>query len=138
MLPDRIFLEIVTPNKLIFSGYVEEVYLPGANGYLGILPGHAPLISELQIGEISYRPKGRQKMEYVACSWGVAEVLPEKVSVLAEVAEKATEIDVARAQQAKERAEKRLYSKDPDVDFRRAQLALQRALIRLQVAAKGR
>lgn len=138
MLPDSLFLEIVAPGKLVFSGYVEEVSVPGLNGYLGILPGHAPLLAELRIGEISYRIKGEAAKRYVFCSWGFVEVLPDKVSVLAEVAEKPEEIDVGRAQSAKERAEQKLRSKDPYIDFNRANLALQRALIRLQVANKAR
>ncbi len=138
MLPDAIFLEIVSPARLIFSGQVYEVTVPGLSGQLGILPGHAPLLSELQIGEISYKLKGEATGISVFCSWGFVEVLPDKVSVLAEVAEKPEEIDVKRAQTAKERAEQRLQSKDPYIDFNRANLALQRSIIRLQIVEKGK
>lgn len=133
-MPDTLQLEIVTPDRQVVDDVAEEVQLPGRNGYLGIRPLHAPLITELAIGEISYR-KGSQTF-YLAVAWGFAEVLPHKVTVLAEVAERPNEIDVERARQAKERAEQHLGSSDPDVDFDRAQVALQRALTRLQVAGK--
>lgn len=119
----------------MFSGNVDEVSVPGVEGYLGILPGHAPLLSELKIGEIMYRQEG--KRSYLFCSWGFVEVLADRVTVLAELAERPEDIDVSRAEQAKERAERRLKSKDPEMDFKRAQIALERALIRLQVASKA-
>ncbi|MBI3941198.1 MAG: F0F1 ATP synthase subunit epsilon [Acidobacteria bacterium] len=134
-LPEKLRLEIVTPDRLLFSGEVDEVSVPGVQGYLGILPGHAPLLSELKIGEIMLRQGDRRV--YFFCSWGFLEVLPDRVSVLAEIAERPDEIDVSRAQQAKDRAEKRLKSKDPETDFNRAKVALERALIRLQVAGKA-
>jgi F-type H+-transporting ATPase subunit epsilon len=109
--------------------------LPGANGYLGVLPGHAPLMTELGVGELSYH--SGKKSEHMAVIRGFAEVLPDRVTVLAEVAERAEEIDVARAEEARRRAEKRLASQDPNIDWDRATLALQRALIRMQVASKG-
>lgn len=113
----------------------EEMQIPGKNGYLGILPGHAPLISELGVGEITYR-KLSGAVERLACAWGFAEVLPGKLTILAETAEKADEIDVARAEKQKERAEQHLNSQDPETDFERARVALERAEVRLQVAAK--
>lgn len=127
-------VEIVTPDKLVVTDVAEEMQIPGKKGYLGILPGHAPLITELAVGEISYRKNGITN--YLAVAWGFAEVLSDKVTVLAETAERADEIDVPRAQEAAKRAEARLKSTDPDTDFRRAQVALERALIRIQVATK--
>ncbi len=133
-LPEHIHLEIVTPEKQLFSGTVDSVTLPSSTGYLGILPGHAPLLAELGIGDISYTTRGRT--EFLSCSWGFAEVLPERVIVLAQTAETASEIDVNRAEQAKARAEKILYSKDPSLDYAKAQLALLRAISRLDAARR--
>jgi F-type H+-transporting ATPase subunit epsilon len=127
-------LRIVTPDRELVREDVEEMQLPGKEGYMGILPGHSPLISELKIGEITYRISG--KLNHLAVFWGFVEVLPEQVTVLAEMAEKAEEIDVSRAQAAKERAEKLLHRPDPETDFNRAAVALERALIRLQVASR--
>ena len=129
-----ILLRVVTPNRQVVREDVEEIQAPGREGYLGILPGHAPLISELQPGEMSYR-QGRD-VRKLAVSGGFLEVLPEQVTVLAETAERPEEIDVTRAQSAKDRAEKRIKSPDPEVDINRATVALERALIRLQVAAR--
>jgi F-type H+-transporting ATPase subunit epsilon len=127
-------LEIVTPEKMVVRDQAEEMQIPGKNGYLGILPGHAPLISELAVGEISYRNGGTT--HHLSVAWGFAEVLPDKVTVLAETAERADEIDIKRAQEAKQRAEERLKSGSTDVDFSRAEIALQRAETRLDVAEK--
>ena len=135
MAPQKIQLDIVTPERGVVSEAVDELILPGSEGYLGVRPGHAPLLTALQVGSIEYR-KGRE-VSYLAVSWGFAEVLPDRVSILAETAEKASEIDVDRARRARERAENRLKNPDPDTDFRRAQVALQKALIRLQVAARA-
>jgi F-type H+-transporting ATPase subunit epsilon len=133
-MTDTFQLEIVTPEKLVMKDVAEEMQIPGKNGYLGILPGHAPLITELAVGEISYRNGG--SIYRLAVAWGFAEVLPDKVTILAEIAERAEEIDVKRAAAAKERAEQRLKSGDPNVDFPRAQVALQKAETRLDVAEK--
>ena len=127
-------LEIVTPERRVVKDVAEEMQLPGKNGYLGILPGHAPLITELAVGEITYR--NIEITSHLAVAWGFAEVLPDRVTILAETAERAEEIDVARAQKAKERAEARLHGADTDTDFERARVALERALVRIQVAAK--
>ena len=127
-------LEIVTPERLVVRDRVEEMQLPGRDGCLGILPGHAPLITELGIGQISYRENGRSR--YLAVAWGFAEVLPDRVSVLAETAERAEEIDVRRAEEAMKRAEQRLRSGDPKIDCVRAQYALTRAATRLEVATE--
>ncbi len=106
--------------------------IPGKNGYLGILPGHAPLITELAVGEITYR-KGSE-LHRLAVAWGFAEVLPDKVTILAETAEKASEIDVTRAQEAKRKAEQALASNNPDVDYPAEENALKRAETRIDVA----
>jgi len=131
-LPEKIQLEVVTPEKSLFSGTVDNVTVPSTRGYLGILPGHAPLLAELGIGNISYKIGTRE--ELISCSWGFVEVLPERVVVLAQTAEAASDIDMNRAEQAKSRAERRLGSKDPTLDFTRAQLAMLRAVSRLDAA----
>ena len=133
-MADTFQFEIVTPEKLVARDVAEEMQIPGKNGYLGILPGHAPLITELAVGEISYR--NGTYTHRLAVAWGFAEVLPDKVTILAETAEKAEEIDVQRAQEAKQRAEDRLKGTDTETDYQRAQDALQRAESRLQVAGK--
>jgi F-type H+-transporting ATPase subunit epsilon len=132
---DTFQLEIVTPTKLLVKDAAEEAQIPAVNGYLGILPGHAPLISELGVGEISYKSNGLAHT--LAVAWGFVEVLPDKVTILAEAAEHPQEIDVARAQKAKDRAEERLQSNDPQVDYPRAEDALQRAGTRLNVAKEN-
>ena len=133
-MADTFQLEIVTPERLVVQDTVVEVQIPGKNGYLGILPGHAPLITELSVGEITYRVNGFT--HYLAVAWGFAEVLPTKVTILAETAERAEEIDVERARRAKEQAEKILQSNAPDIDYPRTLDALKRAEARLDVAAK--
>ena len=136
MLPQAIELQVVTPEQLLVREEVHEAQIPGLGGYLGILPGHAPLLSELQMGELSYR-KGNH-WGYLTVFRGFVEVLPERIIVLAEVGERGEEIDVERAQRARQRAEERLkHPNDPDVDWNRAQVALQRAVIRIQVAGKA-
>ena len=130
MIPDSVQLEVVTPERQLLSQGVDAVQLPGADGELGILPGHAPLITELGIGVLTYRV-GEE-------TGHLAEVLPDRVSVLAEIAEHAGEIDVQRAKAARERAEKRLASgTSASIDWARAAAALQRSLIRLHVATRG-
>ena len=131
-MSDTFQLEIVTPAKLMVKDAAEEAQIPGLSGYLGILPGHAPLITELAVGVITYKASGTTHTLSVA--WGFAEVLPDKVTILAEAAERPQEIDVARAQEAKNRAEALLRSNDPKVDYARAEDALQRAETRLSVA----
>jgi F-type H+-transporting ATPase subunit epsilon len=138
MLPESIELVIVTPERQLLRETVVEVTLPGGDGCLGILPGHAPLITELGIGELTYHAKGASEVGHMAVISGFAEVLGDRVTVLAETAERPEEIDVARAEEAKKRAEERLGSaaSNPDVDWARAAVALQRSLIRIQVARK--
>ena len=134
-MADTFQLEIVTPEKAVVREAATEAQIPGKKGYLGILPGHAPLITELAVGEISYkRPGGGE--EHLAVAWGFAEVLPNKVIILAETAERAADIDVARAEEQRKRAEERLRSLDPDTDFERARVALERAIVRIQVATR--
>ena len=126
-------LEIVTPEKKVVDTAAEELQIPGKNGYLGILPGHAPLITELSVGEIIYRENSIEQR--LAVAWGFAEILPNKVTILAETAERPSEIDVDRARKSKERAEQRLTSGDTSVDINRALDALNRAQARLDVAS---
>jgi F-type H+-transporting ATPase subunit epsilon len=131
-MADTFQLEVVTPTKLLVKEAAEEAQIPGLGGYLGILPGHAPLITELAVGAITYKSGGAEHTLSVA--WGFAEVLPDKLTILAEAAERPQEIDTGRAQKAKQRAEDRLKSNDPKVDYTRAEDALQRAETRLNVA----
>jgi F-type H+-transporting ATPase subunit epsilon len=132
-LPTTLLLEIVTPDRSLVTDKVDEVVAPAAEGYLGVLPGHTPLLATLSAGELWFR-KGNQK-SYLAIIGGFLEVLPDKVTVLAQIAERAEEIDVARAQRAKQRAEERLAKPVGEVDIPRAQASLLRATVRLQVAA---
>ncbi len=132
-MADNFQIEIVTPEKMVVRDVAEEAQIPAKNGYLGILPGHAPLITELAIGEITYKSSGT--VTHIAVAWGFAEVLPDKVTILAESAERPEDIDVERAKQAKQRAEERLHSGHSDTDFVRANNALKRAESRLQVAS---
>ena len=132
LMSDTFQFEIVTPEKMVVKDVAEEMQIPGKNGYLGILPGHAPLITELAVGEISYR-KGGQTY-YLAVAWGFAEVLPDKVTILAETAERPQEIDVIRAQESKRRAEETLKNGKTEADFTRAEDSLKRAETRLEVA----
>jgi F-type H+-transporting ATPase subunit epsilon len=132
-MADTFQLEIVTPEKKVVETKAEEIQIPGKNGYLGVLPGHAPLITELAVGEIKYREGGNEQK--LAVAWGFAEVLPDKVTILAESAERPNEIDVDRARKAKQRAEQRLASGKTEVDVDRALVALQRAETRMEVAS---
>ena len=135
MFPETLELVVVTPERQLLRESCSGVEVPGANGYLGILPGHAPLMTELGIGQLNWR-RGASEF-HLAVIRGFAEVLPDRVTLLAEIAERAEEIDVPRAQAALQRAEKRLSSQDPSIDWDRAKTALQRALIRVQVATRG-
>jgi F-type H+-transporting ATPase subunit epsilon len=127
---------VVTPDRQVVREQVHEAQVPAKNGYVGILPGHAPLLSELQLGELSYRQGNH--WSYLTIFGGFVEALADRVIVLAENSERGEEIDVERAREARQRAEERLgRPSDPEVDFVRAQAALQRALVRLQVAGKA-
>src|SRR3982750_2554384 len=134
-LPTSIQLQIVTPDKLLVREQVDEVEIPGSEGYFGVLPGHTPMLASLAVGELWYR-KGQEKT-YLAIAFGFAEVLPDRVAILAQLAERAEEIDVTRAQEAKKRAEARLTRAKADVDYERARAALTKSLARLQVASRS-
>ena len=131
MLPEAIELIVVTPERELLRETVVEVTIPGLEGELGILPGHAPLMTELGVGQLSYRTGTTSHPIAICVVRGFAEVLPDRVTLLAETAERAEEIDLARA-------EKRLASNDTNIDWDRATVALQRALIRIQIAKKHR
>ena len=114
-MPDTFQFEIVTPDRLVVKDSAEEMEIPGKTGYLGILPGHAPLITELGVGEITYR--SANVTHRFAVAWGFAEVLPDKVTIMAETVERPTEIDVERAQKAKARAEQTLNAAAENTDY---------------------
>ncbi len=133
-LPTHIDLQIVTPDRLVVRERVDEVEIPGSEGYFGVLPGHTPLLAALAVGELWYR-KGAEKT-YLAIAFGFAEVLPDSVTVLAQLAEKAEEIDAARAEAARTRAAERLAVAVSDIDYERARIALTKSLSRLQVSSR--
>jgi F-type H+-transporting ATPase subunit epsilon len=133
-LPTSIDLHIVTPDRGIVREQVDEVEIPGVQGYFGVLPGHTPLLAELAVGELWYR-QGQEKT-YLAIAYGFAEVLPDRVTILAQIAERAEEIDPTRAEEAKKRAEERLRAAARDVDYDRARAALQKSLARLNVVSR--
>lgn len=135
-LPTHLTLELVTPDRAIVHEKVDEVQIPGSEGYLGVLPGHTSLLTSLQVGELWFR-QGTETF-YVSVAFGFAEVLPDRVTVLAQVAERAEDIDVQRARDAERRAREQLERSTVDIDFERARIALMKSLIRLQVAAKVR
>lgn len=135
MLPENIELEVVTPERHVLAQAVKSVEIPGKEGYLGILPGHAPLLTELGIGVLTYRTDSDTR--YLTVIDGYAEVLPDRVIVLAEISERAEEIDVARTRAALDRAQADIAKADVrDPEWRRATLALERALVRWQAASK--
>jgi F-type H+-transporting ATPase subunit epsilon len=136
MATGTIDFTLVTPERSLLHEQVEELQIPGAEGYLGILPGHAPLFSELKVGELGYRIGDR--WYWLSVAWGFVEVLPGQVRVLAETAERAHEIDLERANRAKQRAEERIARGGEDIDYKRALVSLERALIRIQVSQKSR
>ena len=135
-LPQHLQLHIVSADRSLVSETVDEVEVPGVDGYFGVLPGHTPLLAVLQVGELWYR-QGQEK-HYVSVAFGFAEVQPDRVTILAQIAEKADEIDPARAGAAKKRAEERLAKSTVDMDAERARIALLKSLIRLQVATRAR
>ncbi len=135
-LPTHLQLHIVSAERSLVNETVDEVEIPGADGYFGVLPGHAPFLALLGAGELWYR-RGTEKV-FLSIAFGFAEVQPDRVIILAQVAEKADEIDVARAEAAKKRAEERLARPVIDMDFERARIALLKALIRLQVSSRAR
>jgi F-type H+-transporting ATPase subunit epsilon len=134
-MAEKLTLEVVTPERKVLREVVDEVVVPGIEGELGVLPQHTPLITRLKTGVLTFRTGTERQVLHV--SGGFAEVLPGQVSVLSDVAERPEEIDLERAHRARERAERRLATLGEDVDFRRAELKLQRAMIRIQLASKG-
>ena len=135
-LPDHLTLEIVTPESSIVSEQVDEVQIPGVEGSFGVLPGHTPLLASLQVGELWYRTG--QETSFVAVSFGFAEVLPDRVTILAQIAESGEQIDVTRAENAEQRAKDLLARPITDIDVERARLAMLKSLVRLRVASKTR
>ena len=135
-IPASIHLEIVTPDQALVREQVDEVQIPGADGYFGVLPGHTPLLASLQVGVLWYR-KGAEKF-YMALAFGFAEVLPDRVTVLAQIAERAEDIDVTRAQTDRTHAEQQLSRPGADVDFERARIAMLKSLVRLQASSRAR
>ena len=135
-IPSRLELRIVSVDRSLVNEQVDEVQIPGAEGYFGVLPGHTPLLATLQVGQLWYR-QGRETHD-LSIAFGFAEVQPGRVTILAEIAEKADEIDVTRAEAAKKRAEERLSKPTMDIDFERARIAMLKSLIRLQVASRAR
>ena len=133
-LPTHIDLQIVTPDRAIVKEQVDEVLIPGSEGYFGVLPGHTPLLASLAVGELWYR-KGQEKF-YLSIAFGFAEVLPDRVTILAQLAERAEDIDVSRAETARKRAEERLTQPKAEIDYERARIALMKAMARLQVSAR--
>ena len=135
-LPTSLQLHIVSADRALVNERVDEVEIPGSEGYFGVLPGHTPLLALLGAGELWYR-QGQEK-HYLAIAFGFAEVLPEQVTILAQIAERADEIDTPRAEAAKKRAEERVAKPTTDIDFERARIAMLKALVRLQVATRAR
>ena len=131
-MTEKLFLEVVTPQKAIVSEEVEIVVAPGSEGEFGALKGHTTFLTSLKIGTLRYKD-ANGKERYLFINGGFAEVLPDKVTILAESAERRQDIDVERATRAKERAEKRLAAKSADTDLVRAEVALKRAVHRLQI-----
>ncbi len=135
-MPDTFTLEVVTPARQVVNEAANEAQIPVLGGYIGVLPGHTPLLAEMGIGELSYQIGGREF--YCTAIGGFVEVLADRVIVLADAAERAEEINVARAEAARDRAQKRMATtNDPNIDWKRAEDSLKRALTRLQVAAKA-
>ncbi len=135
-VPAHLTLEIVTPDRPIVNEQVDEVEVPGADGYFGVLPGHTPLLASLRVGELWYR-KGVEKF-FLSIAFGFAEVLPDRVTILARIAERAEDIDVERAEAERQRAEAELARPAATVDFERVRISLMKALVRLQVATRAR
>ena len=135
-LPTHIQLHIVSAERSLVNETVDEVEIPGAEGYFGVLPGHTPMLALLGAGELWYR-QGSEK-HYLSMAFGFAEVQPDQVTILAQIAERADEIDLARAEAARKRAEERLARPAVDMDAERARIALLKSLIRIQVATKAR
>jgi F-type H+-transporting ATPase subunit epsilon len=135
-LPTEILLEVVTPEGLLLREQVDEVVAPGEEGYFGVLPGHTPFLSTLGLGEITYR-RGADK-HHLSCFWGFCEVLPDRVNILAEIGERAEDIDPGRAEAALARAAEQMKAIKDEAGYNEAHLAYIRAVTRLAVARKRR
>ena len=132
-MADTLRLEIISPSGVVYEQDVRHVQAPGQQGYFGVLPNHTPMISAMDVGRIQ-ADKADGGSDLFATSGGVAEVHSDRVIILAETAESAGHIDVKRAEDAKERAEKRLQSEDENLDYERARAALTRAVNRIHIA----
>ncbi len=135
-MASQLTLSVVTPEREVVHAQVDEVELPGTEGYFGVLPGHTALLATLTVGHLTYR-QGTET-HAMAIAFGFAEVLPDRVTVLAQMAERAEEIDPARAAAARDRAAERLSRLDSDLDYERARIALDKATLRLEIASKAR
>jgi len=135
-MASQLTLSIVTPERELVRVEADEVELPGTEGYFGVLPGHTPLLATLTVGRLTYRVG--QERHVLAIATGLAEVLPDRVTVLSQIAELPEDIDVSRAEEARKRAEARLGTKGEDLDYERARNALDKAILRLQVASRAR
>src|SRR5580704_1008706 len=135
-LPHHLQLQIVSADRPLVNERVDEVEIPGSDGYFGVLPGHTPLLAAMQVGQLWYR-QGQDK-HYLSIAFGFAEVQPDRVTILAQLAERADEIDTARAEAARRRAEERMGKPAPEMDYERVRIALMKSLIRLQVASRAR
>ena len=136
-MAENIRLEVVTPEKAVVSESVQIVMAPGTLGEFGVLPGHTPFLTTLKTGALKYKDEnGRERFVFI--SSGFAEALPDRVTVLAESAERRKDIDLERARSAMDRAEKRIQSGDRDIDYVRAKAALLRAIQRIQLAETRR
>ena len=133
-LATHLTLEIVTPDQTVVREAVDEIQIPGSEGYLGVLPGHTPLLTSLQVGELWFRQG--DDTSYVSVAFGFAEIRPDRVTILAQIAERAEDIDTDRAHEAEHRARERLAKSVEDVDFERARTAELKSLVRLRVASK--
>jgi F-type H+-transporting ATPase subunit epsilon len=135
-LPSKLTLEVVTPEGLLLREEVDDVQAPGELGSFGVLPGHTPFLTTLGVGEISYRKGGERR--HMTCFWGFCEVLPDRVNILAEIGERAEDIDPARAEAARARAADRMKAIKDEAGYQEAHLAYIRAVTRLAVARKRR
>jgi F-type H+-transporting ATPase subunit epsilon len=135
-LPQHLLLRVVSVERMLVNEQVDEVEIPGITGYFGVLPGHTPLLASLNAGELWYRQG--TTIHYLAIAFGFAEVEPDSVTILTRIAEKASDIDIARAEAARKRAEERLTKPPIDIDFERARIALLKSLTRLRVAERAR
>ena len=135
-MASQLTLSIVTPERELVRVQVDEVELPGSEGYFGVLPGHTPMLATLTVGRLTYKSGGQTHT--LAVANGFAEVLPDAVTVLAQIAERAEDIDLSRAEAARKRAEERLSRNESDLDYARARTALDKAMLRVQVASRSR